>query len=354
MNVDNQDANMVTIKYPENIYAVINENYFGKKSIESGDNYASWRKNQKVYLSIEVLAVSLNFVCSSSFIVLSLWLMLSTQHAFLSNLANQTKYTSLDKFNIGYLSFVCLVIGTVSLLIDCLHLFLFFKIRNKLLTYTKAHDLTMRRFMPVLSFRKRIHKFVLLIKLITYSCDFIYILILIPIKLFIAIWIRVGLHSIVYRELPNSIWKLLKEYETLVDANDATRYESTEYKLVNKMHKAFDCCHYTSPYQYQTHADLIYCNVKQACLKPVQYFVFNYFYYILIFIFINSILNLMAKIMQVFNFNRVLIKKLLYYYKTYVWVVESSWFIQRAVKVFLISYLRTVCKRVNKYFIGSM
>ncbi len=306
------------IQNPDKMYAVINDNYYGKKSRTYIDNYKTWRKNQKVYFAVEVLAIVINFACSASFFILSLWLIFSSRHAFLTDLANKTKYTSLDKLNIGYLSFLFLVIGMTSLLIDFLSLFLFFKIRDRLLTYIKAHDLTMQRFMPLLAFKKGIHKFVIFIELITYSCNCISIFLIVPLKLFIAIWLRINLHSIVYKQLPDSTWKLLKEYETLIDLNDAERHSSTEYRLVSDMHRAFDCCHYTSPSAYQTFLDLAYCNPSQGCLKVVQYFVFNYFYYIIIFVFINSILNFMAKIMQVFNFNFVLIRKLLFYYKQFI------------------------------------
>jgi hypothetical protein len=176
--------------HPDSLYAVISENLASNRKQLS---FKKWKNYLKLYLSIEILIISINYISSISFFILSLWLTLNTKNLFLSNLANQTKYTTLNKFNIGYLNYLCLVISIVALCVDGLYTYLFFKVKKFLLEYPKKYDKSMEQVLPIVAFRKRIRTFVTYVKLLVYIYNFIYILVVILLKLFIGIWLRVNL-----------------------------------------------------------------------------------------------------------------------------------------------------------------
>lgn len=324
----------------ENIYESIHDNL---------NIHTQWNKYTRIYFSIQILCLTSLFVCTLSFIILTLWVNLNGRFQLLTKLANNINYTSINKLVFGYFNYICIIIAILSLILDISQLYIFIKIRNFLFTYQKRMEkvnekllknnyfkkstlasvasipeeladqllpFRLRKNLISRKFKLKIKSFIVMIEFVLLVYNLIYVLFIISVKFLIGIWLERNLNLLVNDQLPTTLWKLLRQFEYLILAD---QYKGThEEQLVLHMHKTFDCCHYINPYQYNTFTHLnIECNLRQACLKPIQYYFIYNLYIILIFLLINGSLNLLVLIFQCFNYKHFLIQKLLYSYKPF-------------------------------------
>ena len=303
----------------EPIYEIIYEN--------SNNNDEFWNKNINLFYSIQILCLSSSLLCSLSLICLTFYINFNQKYQLINKLSNDIIYTTINKLVIGYLNYTFIFISIISLSLDLVQIYLFRKSRNFLNSYNTGFEsitkntednsviipLKLKKRIKTRRFRHKIRSFKLLIEFSNFVYNLIYIIFVVSLKFLIGIWLERHINEIVNNQIPITLWKLFKEFEGLIV--DQKEIGSKEMYLVNHMQTKFECCHYLNPYQYNTYK-ILNCNLRTSCLKPVQYFFINTYYYILLFLLLSSSISLLFLILQFFNYRFILIKKLLYSYKS--------------------------------------
>jgi hypothetical protein len=299
------------------------------ETIYENSTNSLWNKNTNLFYSIQILCLSSLLLCSFGLIGLTFWLNFNKKYQLINKLSNDINYTTINKLVIGYLNYTFIFISVVSLSLDLVQIYLFRKSRNFLNSYDstgiekikKNFDeetnlripINLNKRIKTRKFRHKIRSFKLLIEFSNFVYNLIYIIFVISLKFLIGIWLERYINEIVNNQIPVTLWKLFKEFEGLIVNEE--EIGSKEMNLVNHVQKNFECCHYLNPYQYNTYK-ILNCNLRTSCLKPVQYFFINTYYYILLFLLLSSSISLLFLIFQYFNYRLVLIKKLLYSYKS--------------------------------------
>ena len=295
----------------------------------------SWAKYTNLFYSIQILCLSSLFICTLSLTVLSLWLNFNPKYQLINKLANGIAYTTLNKLVIGYFNYTCAIISFLSFMLDFVQVYLFLKTHRFLNKYKKRFNnvlynnnnnnlddesmsqmpLKVRNNLITRKFRRKIRLFKILYEFVSILYNTVYIVFVIAVKFLLGIWLERSINEITNNQIPMTLWKLYKEFEGLI-AN-GTEIGSQELELVSYMQTKFDCCHYLNPYQYNTYK-VLDCNLRTGCLKIVQFFYINTFYYVLIFLLLNASINFLILVLQFVNFKFILVKQSLHSYKTQV------------------------------------
>ena len=296
----------------------------------------SWNKYTNLFYSIQILCLASLVLSTLGLIGLTLWLNFNSKYQVIHKLANEIDYTSVNKLVIGYLNYTFIFLSILSLSLDLVQIYLFRKTRIFLNSYHSGFEkvnvklsnsnyletesfnkrrvpFELRKKFITRRFRQKTRSFKLLVEFTSTFYNLVYIIFVVSLKFMIGIWFERYINEIVNNQIPVTMWKLFKEFEALI-VNRA-QIGSKEFRLVNYIQLKFECCHYLNPYQYNTY-EILNCNLRTACLKPVQYFFINAYYYILLFLLLSSSINLLFLIFQFFNFKLILIKKILYSYKS--------------------------------------
>jgi hypothetical protein len=260
-----------------------------------------WYKNKKFYYAFQILCLSSNILCSLSVLGLSIWLSVDDRFRFLAKLANDITYSSVNLQFFDNLLSLCYYIAIISLAINLIFVILFIKSRNFLENYPNNANLH-KNMKPFIS---RVKSYKAFASIITYTSISLYGFFIIVFELYIFVWFRCNQYELVNNDIPSTLWKLVKEYEIHKDY--------IEEDLVIRMQKSFDCCHYSSPFQFGPEI----CNQERACLVPIQFYTFNLSNTLVLFYLLNFILNIIFQILHLINFKEFFVRKLLYSYKSF-------------------------------------
>ena len=298
-----------------------------------------WLNQKRLYLNIQMLFLIFNLISTLVFIGFSIWINIDERFLIFTNLSNRMLYSSFNRL-IGYLPYVCLVIGGLDFFVDFNNFLLHFFIKR----FLNAHDekqinyiLNNQKILAQMSLsnlnnapkslrlrgiiRYSIRKTKRSIRFVTLVNVFFYIFILIAAKMFLGIYIHELSYNILNYQLPNTLLKLVKEYEkqqiSELTKNDMIIYKmrnvptySTEEKLMDSINIQFECCNYQNPYQFGDMAPGS-CNFKQGCLNPMQEFMWNYLYFGVIIFLTTAAFKLCCLFILVMNFKIILMNRLI-------------------------------------------
>jgi hypothetical protein len=299
-----------------------------------------WERQKRLYLNLQLVFLIINFVMTFTRLGLSVALYAGIRVGILADMANKLLYSSFSKF-IGFLPLLFLFINTVSFFIDISRFFIHGYIRNLLASHSRSkieRVLENQRALYVLKLcsstiesefhhlrlRNRIIRYVKKIlvnlKALTFMGYFIYLAI-IAIQFIIGLILHFQLDYIVSYQLPQTLIKLTREYESqqlaLLTKSDTLflKFENVitgtlEENLVNSINIYFECCNYQNPFQYGDLAPHT-CNYDRGCLKPMQEFAWNYFYSAVVIVLFLASIKFLVEIILAMNFNVILLKRLI-------------------------------------------
>lgn len=270
------------------------------ESNENDEDLLKWKRNKKFYKIIQVFYLTSNTLCALSILGLSIWLTFDERFRFLEELSNDITYSNSNLLFFGNLLSVCYYIAVFSLAINLILLTLFIKSYNFLKNYIVEVTQLGNNIRP---FKSKVKSFKAFSNIITYICIGFYGFFIISFELGIFLWFHRSSYNLTYTDVPNTLWKLVKEYEN-------HKYYIEEQLVIN-MQKSFDCCHLTDSYQFGPEI----CNQERACLVPIQIYTYNLCNTLVLFYLLNFILNFIFQILHFINFNQFFVRKLLYFYK---------------------------------------
>ena len=299
-----------------------------------------WEHQKSIYLNIQIVFLIINFFLTLTRLGLSIWMFVGIRMGILADLANKLLYSSFSKF-IGFLPLLFLFINTVSFFIDLSRFFCHFYIRDflmshsrkkiekilqnqKELTMLKLTTNTMNAEFRQLSLRNKITKYLkkvlINLKTVTFMGYFIYIG-LIGVQFLIGIVLQLQQDHIVTYQLPQTLIKLIREYErqqmakltesdTMFLKMENVITGTLEESLMNQIHTYFHCCNYQNPFQFGDLAPHT-CNYNQGCLKPMQDFTWTYIYVSMVVMLFLASVKLLIELILAVNFCVVLLKRLI-------------------------------------------
>jgi hypothetical protein len=302
---------------------------------------SEWERQKRLYLNLQLVFLTINFVLTIVRLGLSVALYAGIRIGILADMANKLLYSSFSKF-IGFLPLLFLFINTVSFFVDISRFFTHGYILNLLDSHTRLKierilnnqkDLyvlkqlntdTIESELHHLRLRNRItrylKKILVNLKAVTFMSYFIYLAI-IAVQFIIGLVLHFQLDYIVSYQLPQTLIKLTREFESqqlaLLTKSDTLflKFENVitgtlEENLVNSINIYFECCNYQNPFQYGDLAPHT-CNYDRGCLKPMQEFTWNYFYSAVVIVLFLASIKFLVEIILAMNFNVILLKRLL-------------------------------------------
>jgi hypothetical protein len=292
-----------------------------------------WNISKRLYLQIQLAFVSINFFLTMILLSISVWLNVDKRFMFLAHLAN-ISYSSLNRI-IGLLPLVSLLTFSISFCLDLCHIFLFIYVKR----FLGSHDskqidriLTNQKLVFKLNYelkhlelrsriRRQIKVVLTSLRTLTYMISGFYFGVVLSTQFFIGLFIHFNFDFIINYQLTSSIRKLCKEYEkkqieqlhrmdSLLVRLRHVETKSVEEKLMDEMHTQFECCNYQNPYQLGELAPAS-CNYERGCLKPVQAFAWEFFYYWILLMLVTAAFKVLFQLVLWFNFRVLLCHKLI-------------------------------------------
>jgi hypothetical protein len=261
--------------------------------------------------------------------------------SIVSEMANKIVYSSFDRL-VGLLPSLYLFINTICFFVDIGRLLSHYYIKNVLVSHTrfkiekvllnqqtllklKLREDTFDNDLRDLRLRNKILKFLrrlmMNLKFLVFASYFIY-LSLIAIQFLIAIVLHIQSNHIITYQLPQTLLKIIREYEKqqieLLNSGDNLVYSkmenvvtgSREENLVNSIHIYFKCCNYQNPFRFGDLAPET-CNYNRGCLNPMQDFLWTYVYISVILILFLASVKFLIEAVLALNFGIILIKRLI-------------------------------------------
>lgn len=325
-----------------NIYTSTSENIFLNFFKEL---YLKWFGQKTLYLTIQKIFNILNFILSLVLFGLCLWINIDERFVIVTKMTNKILYSSFNRL-IGFLPYELLAISTISLIQDLINFGTFKFIRkflnshspNQILTIIKnqralvniKNDFKDQKEVETLKRRIKIRRGV---KIVLVNIRFLILIqILLTISLFLgacffnALYLHFNMNYIISYELPQTLIKIIRQYETQQRSMIISNHEavlkfvniaanSLEEKLVDEINLNFKCCNYQNPFQFGDLAPLS-CNFKQGCLRPMQDFLWDYIYGSVIVLLVVGSSKFLIQLVFCLNFYivfyRRLIKKIYY------------------------------------------
>lgn len=312
-----------------------------KKRLSFTEFVNEWQRQKKIYLGVQWTFLSLNFLITLIRLGLSIWIFVGIRFGIISDLANRLTYSSFSKL-IGLLPLLFLFLNTVSFFVDIIRFLTHLYIRDFVNSHSseklyrilanqqalaaiqlssKTVDSEFRQLRLRSQITSYAKKTLINLKAVTFMSYAVY-LILIALQFFIAIVLHVYSDHIIAFQLPQTLVKVIREYEKQQlaalyseqiavprGAPQNAVVNTLEEELVNSMHVYFECCHYQNQYQYGELAPPT-CNLNRGCLKPMQEFVWTYVYVSVVVVLFLASVKFLIEILLAINFALVLNKRL--------------------------------------------
>ena len=291
----------------------LNLNAFTSENI-SAENHKfiqEWLGQRRLYSGLQKTFLVLSALVTLGLLGLSIWMVIDQRFVFFANLSNKLTYSSFNRL-IGLQSYVILTAAGCSFVLDLCQIFLFVYIKR----FLDSHDVL--ELDRIIVNQIRLTKLVMLdepvenenaknlqirgrtrdrlksvkrsICAVSYMLAFFYVILFLAPLFFIGIFLHFKLDYILEYELPQTLLKLIKEYE-IQQMGELVKYDSlvrmikrnfktntVEEKLVDQMHLSFGCCNYLNPQRFGEMAPPS-CNYERGCLKPTQEFLWAYLYF---------------------------------------------------------------------------
>jgi hypothetical protein len=300
-----------------------------------------WMRQKRMFLNIQFVFLIINFILTIIRLALSVALYAGKRVSLLSDMANKLLYSSFSKF-VGLLPLIFLLVNTVAFFVDISRFFSHFYIRDLLEAHTPVkirRIITNQNRMRTLrldtedtidtefghlrtrnattSYLKRV---IGQLKAVTFMGYFVYITV-VAVQFIIGLVLHFHLDYIVSYQLPQTLMKLTREYESqqlaLLTKSDTLFLKmenvitgTIEESLVNGINIYFECCNYQNPFQYGDLAPHT-CNYDRGCLKPMQDFTWTYVYASVVLVLFLAAVKFLIEILLAVNFNIVLLKRLI-------------------------------------------
>ncbi|CAF0884821.1 unnamed protein product [Brachionus calyciflorus] len=318
---------------------------FSKNSDKLFNDYfdqliTKWTKQKNLYLTIQKIFVIIDFILTLVILGLSLWVNIDDYFVIITNMANSILYSSFNRV-MSFLAYEFLSISSVSLILDLINLFSLIFVKKLLKSHTPGqiysivqnqrilvnikndfnsdHEVeTLKRRVKI---RKNLKTVLLNLKFLISIQFILNMSVFLGAGFFNAIYLHFKMNYILSYELPQTLIKVIREYEKqqrlaiIKKEQSLFRFEnlivnSTEENLINRINSKFNCCNYQNPYQYGDLAPLS-CNYGQGCLKPMQEFLWNYLYgTVIVLLFVGS-LKFLIQIVLFFNFYLIFLRRLI-------------------------------------------
>jgi hypothetical protein len=235
-----------------------------------------WNLQKILYENIQIGLIVLNILITLVNLGLGTWINIDQRFLFIANISNRLLYSSLNR-QIGLFPYLFLAISMITLFVDVCQLFLYIFVRK----FLNSHDQTklkkiienqqiisslsknMKTQKKILQQRVKINHDLKLTKRSIVSVNYMALIVYVVIiasQYFMGIFIHLNLDIILSYEIPQTLLKLIREYEKQVMSvlgmiNIMIRIRSVstntlEELLIEKMHVQFDCCNYQNPYQF--------------------------------------------------------------------------------------------------------
>lgn len=297
-----------------------------KTEIYNHNFTSDWNSHKRLYLKVQIIFLTINLITNLALLGLSVWINVHEPFRLITSLANKVLYSSMNRI-VAFLPIEFLSISCISFCLDISQYFSYFYTKKFLNSHNKLQIETILNNQRALAnaknsfndedeifnlkirvkIKRSLKNVKINLKALLFFEIFIYLFVLFTVSYFTAIYLHFNSKSIINYELPQTLLKVIREYEkqqaSLVSVN------STEENLVNRINIEFKCCHYQNAYQYGDLAPKS-CNFERGCLKPLQEFTWNYFYFTVIGLLSWASLKFLIQIVIFANFFIVLNKRL--------------------------------------------
>ena len=269
-----------------------------------------------------------------------MWINFDSRFNFITHLSNRLTYSSLNRL-IGLFPLICLLIFSVSSFLDLSQMCTFVYTKKFLDSHdsTKINQILNSQKQMVqlstclyeethlLESRSRIKRRLKQVRrnlyFLTCTSAAVYFLVILAAQFFIGIYLHFKLNTVLDYEMPQTIMKLLREYEqqrfqhlskvgSVVKTFKSVQLNSSEENLINTMNGLFNCCGFRVQFDvWYRLGDLILptkCEYQTSCLKE---FAWYYLYFGVFTILFAASLRVCIQLVLLANFKFLLIDKLI-------------------------------------------
>ncbi len=303
--------------------------------------FTDWSQQKDLYLTIQNTFLTFNILLTITILGLSLWINLDARFQFVTDLGNKLLYTSLNRI-LSLVPIISILVASASLCLDIIQLGIYLYTRS----FLNSHDrhqvdkiLNIQKTMRQLSYnaydsnillrqraalRYRLKVIRSNLKSITFMLVILYFLLVLAVQFFTGLFLHFNFQWIVDFELHQTYLKLKKAYERqqedflsrqdpMIVLFRQVRINTLEERLLDTLKAEFDCCvsqenWFDFWYRYNDLARNTNCSFHNGCLKE---FVWYYVYFAVVVILATGSLRFCVQLVLGFNFQFVLMEKLM-------------------------------------------